>query len=47
LTIQPDTTSGGSHRQNQHAGNVTTATLGNNTADIGNHEGKINCSRRE
>jgi hypothetical protein len=47
LTIQPDTTSGGSHRQNQHAGNVTTATLGNNTAKINTHDGKINYGHHE
>jgi hypothetical protein len=34
VTVQPDTTSGGSHRQNRHAGDVTTAALGNSTAEI-------------
>ena len=42
LTFQPDTTSGGSNRQNQHAGSITTPILGNNTAETDNPDHKIN-----
>jgi hypothetical protein len=33
LAFQPDTTSGRSHRQTQHAGCITTPTLGNDRTD--------------
>jgi hypothetical protein len=41
LIVEPDTTSGGSYRQNQHAGRFTMFILGNDTRTERVHNHKI------
>jgi hypothetical protein len=43
LIVDPDTTSGGSHRQNQHAGRLTMSILRNDTPAKRGHDHKIDC----
>jgi hypothetical protein len=40
VSSAPDTTSGGSHRQNQHAGRITTRTYGNDEPTGTKHDSK-------
>jgi hypothetical protein len=41
LILEPDTTSGGSYRQNQHAGNLTMSTSRNGTSQADRRGHKI------
>jgi hypothetical protein len=41
LTFHPDTTSGGSYRQNQHAGSLAMPTISNGTSQGDRRDPKI------
>jgi hypothetical protein len=47
LTFQPDTTSGGSYRQDQQAGNTTLPTRESKQREINKHDRKISSRPRE